>query len=225
MLLREEQSSCISNTQHSAQYSELWSMTTVLVLKRKKRRMSIVDSYSITCFWFKDPGKSITWNLKDDHAFLCFSMFIFVRGLDNNYCRNPDNERRPWCYTTDPDTRWEYCNVTRCGNEAAPGIILVNLFLLLKSASSSQNVARNVLPFFTFCCRWSSDPPRCRKLLWREWFQLSGHNIRDHQWEKMSEMELHDSSQTWKNSRGLPKCVRIKYILYTAEFYTCRRAS
>uniref|UniRef100_A0A3P8NAL8 Plasminogen n=1 Tax=Astatotilapia calliptera TaxID=8154 RepID=A0A3P8NAL8_ASTCA len=42
------------------------------------------------------------------------------KGLDNNYCRNPDNERRPWCYTTDPDTRWEYCNVTWCGNEAAP---------------------------------------------------------------------------------------------------------
>uniref|UniRef100_A0A669BG25 Plasminogen n=1 Tax=Oreochromis niloticus TaxID=8128 RepID=A0A669BG25_ORENI len=42
------------------------------------------------------------------------------KDLDNNYCRNPDNERRPWCYTTDPATRWEYCNVTRCGNEAAP---------------------------------------------------------------------------------------------------------
>uniref|UniRef100_A0A669CM05 Plasminogen n=1 Tax=Oreochromis niloticus TaxID=8128 RepID=A0A669CM05_ORENI len=35
------------------------------------------------------------------------------KDLDNNYCRNPDNERRPWCYTTDPATRWEYCNVTR----------------------------------------------------------------------------------------------------------------
>uniref|UniRef100_A0A3B4C1E6 Plasminogen n=1 Tax=Pygocentrus nattereri TaxID=42514 RepID=A0A3B4C1E6_PYGNA len=31
------------------------------------------------------------------------------KGLDENFCRNPDNERRPWCYTTDPQTRWEYC--------------------------------------------------------------------------------------------------------------------
>ena len=31
---------------------------------------------------------------------------------DHNFCRNPDNEAGPWCYTTDPDTRWEYCD---CG--------------------------------------------------------------------------------------------------------------
>ncbi|XP_076612809.1 plasminogen [Chaetodon auriga] len=43
------------------------------------------------------------------------------KGLDNNYCRNPDNERMPWCYTTDPDTRWEYCRVPSCGDGAGPG--------------------------------------------------------------------------------------------------------
>ncbi|XP_041106427.1 plasminogen-like isoform X2 [Polyodon spathula] len=36
------------------------------------------------------------------------------KGLEKNYCRNPDNERMPWCYTTDPSTRWEYCKVPRC---------------------------------------------------------------------------------------------------------------
>ncbi|XP_040920313.1 plasminogen isoform X2 [Toxotes jaculatrix] len=38
------------------------------------------------------------------------------KGLDNNYCRNPDNERMPWCYTTESETRWEYCKVPRCGD-------------------------------------------------------------------------------------------------------------
>ncbi|KAF3703112.1 Plasminogen [Channa argus] len=38
------------------------------------------------------------------------------KGLDKNFCRNPDNERRPWCYTADPNTRWEYCQVPSCGN-------------------------------------------------------------------------------------------------------------
>ncbi|XP_044024914.1 plasminogen [Siniperca chuatsi] len=42
------------------------------------------------------------------------------KGLDNNYCRNPDNERMPWCYTTDSETRWEYCKVPSCGNATGP---------------------------------------------------------------------------------------------------------
>ena len=30
-----------------------------------------------------------------------------------NYCRNPDGESRPWCYTI-TSTRWETCDVPRC---------------------------------------------------------------------------------------------------------------
>ena len=30
---------------------------------------------------------------------------------DHNYCRNPDAEAKPWCYTMDPNIRWEYCAV------------------------------------------------------------------------------------------------------------------
>ena len=45
--------------------------------------------------------------------------------------RNPDNEPGgPWCYTTDPDKRWEYCGVPTCpqpekpdGPEAGPDCI------------------------------------------------------------------------------------------------------
>ncbi|XP_071952274.1 uncharacterized protein [Antedon mediterranea] len=33
------------------------------------------------------------------------------RGLgDHNFCRNPDGGFHPWCYTTDPNERWEYCD-------------------------------------------------------------------------------------------------------------------
>ncbi|XP_019628306.1 PREDICTED: uncharacterized protein LOC109472881 isoform X2 [Branchiostoma belcheri] len=38
-------------------------------------------------------------------------------GLDENYCRNPDGQpdaERPWCYTIDPDVRWEYCDIQEC---------------------------------------------------------------------------------------------------------------
>ena len=30
----------------------------------------------------------------------------------HNFCRNPDNEPEgAWCYTTDSESRWEYCDV------------------------------------------------------------------------------------------------------------------
>merc|ERR1712167_40503 len=38
-------------------------------------------------------------------------------GLDEeaNHCRNPGNTgAKPWCYTNDPETRWEYCDVPAC---------------------------------------------------------------------------------------------------------------
>ncbi|CAH1786988.1 unnamed protein product, partial [Owenia fusiformis] len=39
----------------------------------------------------------------------------------NNYCRNPDNEQfGPWCFTTDPATRWEYCSVPFCDCKMTP---------------------------------------------------------------------------------------------------------
>ena len=38
--------------------------------------------------------------------------------LAENYCRNfmdCADETSPWCYTTDPETRWDYCDVKTCG--------------------------------------------------------------------------------------------------------------
>lgn len=31
-----------------------------------------------------------------------------------NYCRNADMVEGIWCYTTDSDLRWEFCDVWRC---------------------------------------------------------------------------------------------------------------
>ncbi|ELT92493.1 hypothetical protein CAPTEDRAFT_134761 [Capitella teleta] len=31
-----------------------------------------------------------------------------------NFCRNPDGEMSVWCYTMDPDMRWEFCDVEPC---------------------------------------------------------------------------------------------------------------
>ena len=35
--------------------------------------------------------------------------------LDHNYCRNPDGDANgPWCYTTNPAIRFQYCDVPNC---------------------------------------------------------------------------------------------------------------
>ncbi|KTF78277.1 hypothetical protein cypCar_00009010, partial [Cyprinus carpio] len=39
------------------------------------------------------------------------------KGLDDNYCRNPNNDVRPWCYTMDKNTPWEYCNISVCDSD------------------------------------------------------------------------------------------------------------
>lgn len=37
--------------------------------------------------------------------------------LNENYCRSTGDgmDLQPWCYTTDPHTRWEYCDLPLCG--------------------------------------------------------------------------------------------------------------
>jgi len=32
----------------------------------------------------------------------------------HNYCRNPNGRKRPWCFTIDPQKKWEYCTVAEC---------------------------------------------------------------------------------------------------------------
>uniref|UniRef100_A0A4W5PVE3 Macrophage stimulating 1 n=1 Tax=Hucho hucho TaxID=62062 RepID=A0A4W5PVE3_9TELE len=41
-----------------------------------------------------------------------------TNGLELNYCRNPDRDRiGPWCYTNDPERRYESCNIPHCKDE------------------------------------------------------------------------------------------------------------
>jgi hypothetical protein len=35
----------------------------------------------------------------------------------DNFCRDPDGQGAPWCYTMDPRTRWDLCGVAQCGME------------------------------------------------------------------------------------------------------------
>merc|ERR1719228_2051675 len=45
------------------------------------------------------------WSSQTPHA----HSLTIIDGNNHNYCRNPDGEPGIWCYTTDPNTRWELC--------------------------------------------------------------------------------------------------------------------
>ncbi|KAI8521466.1 hypothetical protein Bbelb_012200 [Branchiostoma belcheri] len=64
-------------------------------------------------------------------------------GLEENYCRNPDGEDAVWCYTSDPDQRWDWCPVPKCGGE------------LEKIGQEVQNMDAGGLT----CQEWSSQTP------------------------------------------------------------------
>ncbi|XP_061572207.1 prothrombin [Cololabis saira] len=41
--------------------------------------------------------------------------------LEENFCRNPDNDPKgPWCFTTDPEVKKDTCHVPICGQDFVP---------------------------------------------------------------------------------------------------------
>jgi len=64
------------------------------------------------------------WSEQTPHAHTLIPKDHPDEGLDENYCRNPTDESGgPWCYTTDPNERWEYC-LTPC-TATGPGLMEV----------------------------------------------------------------------------------------------------
>ena len=44
--------------------------------------------------------------------------------IASNYCRDPDGKGAPWCFTTDPDVPWQFCDAPPC-----PGLDALSLFV------------------------------------------------------------------------------------------------
>lgn len=55
------------------------------------------------------------WNLQTPHSHEITAQWMSrMSDFNSNYCRDPDYELSPWCYTTDPSVRWEFCPVAKC---------------------------------------------------------------------------------------------------------------
>jgi len=56
------------------------------------------------------------WDSQTPHTHGVTSALLPDKSLAEaaNYCRNDGSEPRPWCYTTNKDKRWEFCDIPKC---------------------------------------------------------------------------------------------------------------
>ncbi|XP_041951278.1 plasminogen-like isoform X1 [Alosa sapidissima] len=97
-----------------------------------------------------------TWSSQAPHKHSFTPENHPCKGLEANHCRNPNNERSPWCYTSDPGTRWEYCKVTRCGEEEPVASEVVDCYV--DNGGSYRGTTAETVTGKT-CQAWSSMVP------------------------------------------------------------------
>lgn len=63
----------------------------------------------------KTGKKCQNWEAQEPHVHDNYPELKPEGGLgDHNYCRNPDGSSEgAWCYTMDPNSRWEYCSCSK----------------------------------------------------------------------------------------------------------------
>ncbi|KAG7219107.1 hypothetical protein INR49_019315, partial [Caranx melampygus] len=54
------------------------------------------------------------WDAQKPHNHGYIPSALPEKYLEENYCRNPDGDPRPWCFTTSPSKRWDFCSIPRC---------------------------------------------------------------------------------------------------------------
>lgn len=66
------------------------------------------------------PGGLICqrWDVQHPHNHSFTPQNYRCKGLQENYCRNPDGRERPWCFTTDPNIPFAFCDtIPHCDTE------------------------------------------------------------------------------------------------------------
>ncbi|KAI8513486.1 hypothetical protein Bbelb_101250 [Branchiostoma belcheri] len=94
------------------------------------------DALPTRCYYESDKGTSYAgrvnragdrlcqrWDSQSPHSHPHTPQAHPDAGLEENFCRNPDNDNkdRPWCYTTDAVWRWSYCDVMPCVDPTVKG--------------------------------------------------------------------------------------------------------
>ncbi len=84
------------------------------------------ESGTVCQEWFSQtPHRHISYSAEE----------LYVAGRE---CRNPGGRGlRPWCYTSDAFSRWEYCDVPKCSKlyfvEDSAKLIIIAINMLFKN--------------------------------------------------------------------------------------------
>ncbi|XP_063797649.1 hepatocyte growth factor-like protein [Pseudophryne corroboree] len=101
------------------------------------------------------------WDSQTPHKHRFLPEKYPCKGLEENYCRNPDGSEAPWCFTTNPNMRVAYCfQIKRCPDDVpdATGCFTGNG----ETYDGRANKTRKGIP----CSYWSEkskDPHRLQE--------------------------------------------------------------
>uniref|UniRef100_A0A8C6SRI3 Hepatocyte growth factor b n=1 Tax=Neogobius melanostomus TaxID=47308 RepID=A0A8C6SRI3_9GOBI len=96
------------------------------------------------------------WDLDEPHKHLYHPKRYPDRGLEDNYCRNPDGRQRPWCFTMDPNTPWEYCHIKTCDTAPKPAEETTECY---QGRGEDYRGSMDTTPTGLSCQHWDSQYP------------------------------------------------------------------
>ncbi|XP_074044075.1 plasminogen [Macrotis lagotis] len=96
------------------------------------------------------------WGSQNPHSHEYLPAKFPNKNLKENYCRNPDVEPRPWCFTTNPNKRWEFCNIPRCSTPPPPSGPMLQC---LKGRGENYRGNIAVTTSGLICQHWNSQTP------------------------------------------------------------------
>ncbi|XP_029472620.1 hepatocyte growth factor isoform X2 [Rhinatrema bivittatum] len=97
------------------------------------------------------------WDLQKPHRHKFKPESYPDKGLEDNYCRNPDGKARPWCFTLHPNTPWEFCSLQPCAHSTANNTDITTD--CIKGQGEGYRGVVNTIYSGIQCQRWDSQYP------------------------------------------------------------------